>query len=405
MRRLLTQAELDGWLLYDFRGGNPLAAALLGIPPDAHLTRRYFFWVPRAGQPTLLANGIETGNWRALLGAIPGGETARIRAYSGHLDLQAALGEILKPGQRIAMEYSPSAAVPFVSRVDGGTLEQVRGFGVEVVTSGDLLQQFLRLSSDELDAHREAAACLLAAKDAGFRLVHERLQRGETVDELSVQGAVMGVIAEWGMVTDHSAIVGFGAHAADPHYSPSAAQNARLLPGQCVLIDLWAQKRPDLPFADITWMGCAGEPDEGLLEVWSAVRDARDAAVDLITTQGYETLQGWQADRTARDLLTERGYGEAFLHRLGHNIYFTGHGPGVNLDDFETHDTRRLLEGLLCSVEPGVYLPERGIGVRSEVNLYFAPGGRLEVTTTPQRQLLVLGRPGVTYADALAAAI
>ncbi len=404
MRQQVLAANIDGWLLYDFRGGNPLAASLLGLPTDAHLTRRYFFWVPREGAPVLLVNGIEAGNWRTYLSAMDGGETVEMRPYSGHETLKAALGAILKPGQRIAMEYSPNASVPFVSRVDAGTLEQVRSFGVEVVTSGDLLQRFLVLSDAELAAHKTASACLMAAKDAGFKLVHERLQKGEPIDELSVQAAVQAVIDDWGLITDHPAIIGFGAHAADPHYAPNAAENATLQPVQCVLIDVWAQK-PGMPYADITWMGCAGTPSEELTDIWEAVRDSRDAAVDLIAKEGYPNLQGWQADRVARDLLIARGYGDAFIHRLGHNIHVTDHGPGVNLDDFETHDTRQLLEGLLCSIEPGVYLPNRGIGVRSEIDIYFAPGGNLEVTTTAQRELILLGDPNTQYADALAAAL
>jgi Xaa-Pro aminopeptidase len=215
---------------------------------------------------------------------------------------------------------------------------------------------------------------------------------------------VQAVIEEWGLITDHPAIVGFGAHAADPHYAPNVKENATLRPGQCVLIDVWAQD-PDMPFADITWMGCAGTPSTELTAIWTAVRDSRDAAVDFIRARGYANLQGWQVDRVARDLLIARGYGEAFIHRLGHNIHVTDHGPGVNLDDFETHDTRQLLQGLLCSIEPGVYLPERGIGVRTEIDIYFAPGGNLEVTTTAQRELILLGDPNTSYADALAAAL
>jgi Xaa-Pro aminopeptidase len=402
MRQQVVAAGLDGWLLYDFRGGNPLAASLIGMPLDAHLTRRYFFWVPREGLPIVLVNGIEAGNWRNYLSGMDGGDSVQLSPFSGHATLQAALGELLKPGMRIAMEYSPSASVPFVSRVDAGTLEQIRGFGVEVVSSGDLLQRFLVLSVEELAAHKTASACLMAAKDAGFKLVHERLQKGEPVDELTVQAAVQAVIDEWGLITDHPAIIGFGVHAADPHYAPNPTENATLVPGQCVLIDVWAQM-PNMPYADITWMGSAGAPSDELNQIWTAVRDARDAAVDLITQKGYVNLQGWQADRVARDLLIERGYGDAFIHRLGHNIHVTDHGPGVNLDDFETHDTRQLLEGLLCSIEPGVYLPERGIGVRSEIDIYFAPGGKLEVTTTAQRELISLGEPNTSYEDAFAA--
>jgi Xaa-Pro aminopeptidase len=404
IRRLVADADLDGWLLYDFRGGNPLAHQVIGLPGNAHLTRRWFLMVPPVGAPTLLVNGIEAGNWRGHLAAISGGGAVQLRPFSDHTDLTAALGGLLRPGMRIAMEYSPQAAVPFVSRVDAGTLEQVRALGVDVVSSADLLQHFLALSDEQLTAHRTAAAGVLAAKDAGFRLIHERLQVGASVDELTVQAAVMAELSERGLITDHSAIVGFAAHAADPHYAPNTAANTALQPGQCILIDVWAQV-PGMPYADITWMACAGKPGEELLAVWTAARDARDAAITLAVERGYANLQGWELDRIARDLLIAAGYGPAFFHRLGHNIHVTDHGPGVNLDDYETHDTRRLLPGLLCSVEPGVYLPERGIGVRTEIDLYFTPGGAAEVTTTAQHNLLVLGEPGVSYGDVLVGAI
>jgi Xaa-Pro aminopeptidase len=385
LQQQVRRADLDGWLIYDFRGGNPLAHQLLGLPASAHLTRRYFAWIPRDGEPVILHSVIEGSTWRSLVGQA----NVRLRPYTDHADLDRALGEILRPGQRIAMEYSPLGSIPYGAHVDAGTIERVRTFGVEIVTSADLLQRFLRWSDDDLRAHRVAAEGLTAAKDAGFRLIDARLRAGEPIDELAVQAEIGRVFAERGLITDYPAIVGFGAHAGNPHYAPTPETSAKLRPGQCVLIDLWAQV-PNRPFADITWMGSAGPPSAELAAIWTAVRDARDAAVALLE-KGYVGLEGWQVDRVARDILDRAGYGAAFTHRLGHNIAKGPlHGDGANLDDFDTHDTRKLTEGLATSIEPGVYLPDRDIGVRTEINVYFGPNGA-EITTPCQRDLIVLG--------------
>ncbi|WP_027483825.1 M24 family metallopeptidase [Deinococcus pimensis] len=384
LRGQLQGTDLDGWLVYDFQGSNPLARTLLGLPEGAHLTRRYFVWVPREGRPALLHHRIEGGTWAA----IGAGADLDRRPYSAHEELDAALRDVLSSARRIAMEYSPRGDVPYVSRVDAGTLERVRETGVDVVTSADLLQALLQWSPEDLAAHRRAVAVLMDAKDAGFRLVHDRLTANEPVRETQVQAEIMRVIEAGGLVTDHPAIVGFGANAADPHYAPGGEHDATLERGQCVLIDLWGQE-PGRPNADVTWMAFAGEPDAEFTRAWQAVAAARDAAVELMRRE-HGALQGWQVDRAARDLLTARGYGEHFTHRLGHNLGVLLHGPGANLDDLETHDTRRLTTGLAVTVEPGVYPRERGYGIRSEVNVYLAPDGP-EVTTPVQHTPYVLG--------------
>ena len=383
----VTEAGLDGWLVYDFRGSNPFAARLLGLPTGLHLTRRYFVWVPREGRPAVLHNAIEGGNWKR----ITAGSDVETVSCAGHAQMQAALEARVRPGMRAAMEYSARCAVPYVSRVDAGTIEQVRALGAEVASSADLMQEHLVWSDEDLAAHLVAADAVVAARDAGFRLIHERLRAGEPVDELSVQAAIMAVFAERGLESDHPANVSFGAHAADPHHAPNADDNPALAPGQCVLIDLWAQV-PGRPYADITWMGCAGEPSSELVRIWEAVRDARDAAVSLLAG-GYKGREGWEADRAARAVLDGAGLSAAFTHRLGHSLgTLAVHGDAVNLDDFEAHDTRKLIPGIGVTIEPGAYLPERAIGVRTEVNVYFAHTGEATVTTPLQRNLLVLGK-------------
>ncbi|MBB6099336.1 Xaa-Pro aminopeptidase [Deinobacterium chartae] len=385
MQRLLQGAGLDGWLIYDFRGLNPHATSLLRIPRGAHLTRRYFVWVPAKGQAAVLHNAIEGGTWAKV------GAALERRVWSSHSNLQVRLGEILRPGMRVAMEYSPQGAVPYVSAVDGGTLERVRGFGVDVVSSADLLQGFLTWDEQDLAAHLEAVEVLMRAKDAAFELIHRRLLAGGPVTETEVQSEIQRVIEAAGMDSDHPVNVSFGAHAGDPHYDPQPGADATLRWGQCVLIDLWC-RREGRPFADVTWMAFAGEPDAEFLQTWEAVKAARDGAVAQLHADFARGLEGWELDARARALLTERGHGAAFFHRLGHSLGTEQvHGAGANLDDLETHDTRRLLAGTAVTVEPGAYYAERGYGVRSEINVYLSPEGPV-VTTPAQDYPYVLGR-------------
>jgi Xaa-Pro aminopeptidase len=387
------QAGLDGWLIYDFRGLNPHAATLLNLG-HTFLTRRFFVWVPTRGRAAVLHHRIEGGAWKRLLAD----SDVDFVPYSAHTELGARLSELVS-GRAVAMEYSPRAAVPYVSYVDAGTLERVREAGVrEVQTSADLLQGFLTWTADDLAAHRRAAQVLMRAKDLAFELIHTRLQAGTPVTELDVQAVIAAQIEEAGMVSGHPVNVSFGANAADSHYEPSPEQNATLQAGQCVLIDLWAQE-PGRPFGDVTWVGHAGDMGEEYRHAWRAVSGARDAGLKVMQQrQAGGELQGWEVDRAARTVIEQAGLGEHFTHRLGHSLGAAIHGAGANLDDLETHDTRLLLPGLCVTIEPGVYPAERGYGIRSEINVYMTPQGP-DVTTPIQAAPFILGRAGESWAE------
>ncbi|WP_407540577.1 M24 family metallopeptidase [Deinococcus radiomollis] len=380
---------LDGWLVYDFQGLNPHARTVLGLR-EAFLTRRYFVWVPAHGTPTLIHHRIEGGTWRTLAA----GTELNFLPYSAHTELDAHLKTLLS-GKRGALEYSPHGAVPYVSRVDAGTLERLRAAGLDPYSSADLLQGFTVWGEGDLEAHERAVAVLMDAKDAAFELMHESLKAGRPVSELEVQALIMARIQAAGMSAGHPVNVSFAGNAADPHYEPSEAQNAVLRPGQCVLIDLWAQE-PGRPFGDVTWVGHAGEPGAEYLHAWEAVAGARDAGLRLMrerlgrAAQHGGTLEGWEVDRVARTVIEDAGLGEYFTHRLGHNLGVQIHGSGANLDDLETHDTRKLLPGQAVTIEPGAYVTPRGYGIRSEVNLLITPEGPL-LTTPVQARPFVLG--------------
>ena len=381
----LERQDLAGWLIYDFRGSNPLAKRFLQLG-DGFLSRRVFLFVPPEGTPILLLHAIERGS----LPEVP----FEVRTYSSRQSLRAEL-EALLPQGKVAVEYSPNNDIPYVSFVDAGTVDLLRSLGVEVVSSADLLQAFSAWTPEQLDAHLQAAEHVMQAKDIAFEFLSLQTQMGNEVRETNVQKVITDYFDSHRLEYDHPPIVGFGSHAGDPHYAPRPGSDACLKEGDAILIDLWCKlPQEDAPYADITWMGCYGEPSEKLQEVFEVVRDARDLAVATIRKAYIENRipQGFEIDRAAREFITNKGYGEAFFHRTGHSIGTAhAHGEAVHLDDFETHDTRDLRPGIAVTVEPGVYLDD--LGVRSELNLVLEENGP-RVTTGEQRELVVVESKG-----------
>lgn len=383
VQRAIADAGLDGWLLYDFRGTNPIAGTMLGL--HGMVTRRVFGWVPREGAPVAVTHAIEQAPWAAWPAAW-GREV-----YSAWPILERTLADLVR-GKRVAMEYSPGDAVPYVDRVPAGVLEMVRAAGAEVVTSGDLVTAlYATWTPEHLAAHRRAAEAIARLAREAFDFVEQRLRAGDLVHEHDVMRRIREAFAAEGLETDHGPNVSFGANAANPHYEPSPERPVRIEAGALLLIDLWARE-PGNPYADQTWMASVGEPSARAVEVWTAVRDARDAALDYLKARiaAGDPPSGGEADDAARRVIVERGFGDHFVHRTGHSIDPRDlHGSGPHLDNLETRDERRLIAGVGFSVEPGVYL--RGeLGVRSEVNAVVGDG---ELVITPdeyQHELRVL---------------
>jgi Xaa-Pro dipeptidase len=372
----LRDLGLDGWLLYDFRGLNVLARRVLAVPADAILTRRWFYFIPAQGEPRKLLHRIEPHALDHLPGAA--------RSYLRWQELEAGVAALTAGARRVAMEYVPRNANPYVSRVDAGTVELVRANGVEVVSSGDLVQLFEACWDDEQWAmHLEAAKHTRSAYDAAFAFIAERVRRDGGVRETVVQQRILDHFTEHGLVTDHPPIVGVGPHSGDPHYAPAAGPNdTAMKEGDFVLIDLWAKlDKPRAVFSDLTRVGFIGkEVPARYEEIFQIVARARDAAIRRVRTayDKGELLQGWQVDRAAREVIERAGYGEAFCHRTGHSIGQETHGNGANMDDLETHEERQVLPRTCFSIEPGIYLPE--FGVRSEVNVFIDGARKVHVT-------------------------
>jgi Xaa-Pro aminopeptidase len=385
VQRALHAEGVDGWLLYDFQGSNPVSYRLAGMGGGGHLaTRRWFYLIPRSGEPRALVHAIERHN----LDHLPGSK----RVYAGRTQLVEGLAEILGGLKRIAMEYSPDCAIPYVSRVDAGTIELVRGTGAEVVSSGDLIQQFeARWSEAQIATHRAAAEKLYRIKDKAFEEVSRRLRDKVATTEYDIQQKMVGWFTEEGLVAESAPNVSAQENAGNPHYLATAADHRLIRENELVLLDLWGKLRqPGAVYADITWIGFTGTAiPEKMASAFEAIRGARDAAVSAIetaATAGRE-IRGFEADRAARQVLIDAGYEQAILHRTGHSLGENVHGNGAHLDDYETHDERRLMPGSGFTIEPGLYFKD--FGVRTEINMVWTAAGP-EVTGPRQKAILSL---------------
>jgi Xaa-Pro aminopeptidase len=385
VQRALRADGLDGWLLYDFHGSNPIAVALAGLGGGGHMTtRRWYYLIPANGQPRGLVHAIERYN----LDALPGDK----QVYAGREQLEAGLDALLAGMKRVAMEYSAENAIPYLSRVDAGTAELVRKRGVEIVSSGDLVQQFeAAWTPDQLATHRAASDALYRIKDRAFAAAAAALRDGITMSEYALQQQMVGWFEDEGLVSDSAPVVAIGGNAGNPHYLPTAERSRPIVADEILLLDLWGkQTSPGAVFADITWVGVTGSTvPEAPARAFAAIVAARDAAVALVeeSARTGRDLRGWEVDRAARQVLQGAGYGDHILHRTGHSLGESVHGNGVHMDDYETHDDRRILPGTGFTIEPGLYFDS--FGVRTEINV-FRDARDARVTGPRQMELVKL---------------
>ncbi len=378
IQQALRDAEIDGWLFYDFRGSDPLAYRILQLDPTLHVTRRWYYWVPAQGVPVKVLHRIEPH----VLNVLPGQDDY----YVSWEQQRQILARLLAGGLRVAMQYSPLNAVPYVSRVDAGTIELIRSYDVEVVTSADLIQTFeARWTDRQLESHQFAAAALRRIVDQAFSHVHDAVIQGRNLTEYGVQQFILTRMHDAGMITSSPPIAAVNAHSADPHYGPGETGSAEVTRDVLLLIDLWAKRaETGSVYADITWTGFVGQTvPVKHREIFELVRQGRDAALSFVRTEvaaGHRPF-GWEVDDACRQVIQRGGYGDQFVHRTGHSIGEEVHGNGANIDGLETQDTRRLMPRTCFSIEPGIYLPGE-FGIRSELDVYLA-----------DREALVFGLP------------
>lgn len=382
LREILAASPHSAWLFCDFRHSNPIAYRALGLDPSRVATRRWYYLLTELGEPQKLVSAIEPDSLDNLPGAT--------HIYHTWQEREAMLAAILRGHSAVAMEYSPRNAIPYVAKVDAGTVELVRSFGVEVASSADLVQQAVACWSEQQIAdHRQAASLLMTLKDEAFALVRQEVLAGREINEYQLQQWMVDWMTGHGLELDHPPIV--AANASNPHYEPAPGHSALIRPGDTLLLDFWAKRAtPDAVYADFTWMAYLGESVPARqAEIFAIVAAARDAAIALVqdAAASGRRIPGYQADDAARDVIARAGYADYFIHRTGHNIGREVHGEGANLDNLETHDERLLLPMTCFSVEPGIYLPD--FGVRSEVDVLLLPD-RAEVSGEIQRAMLPL---------------
>jgi len=384
IQEVLRREGMDGWLFFDHHRRDPLAYRVLGLPPETHCTRRWYYFIPAQGEPRGLVHRIESG----VLDTVPGEKTR----YSSWSEQTGGLKKLLGGAQRVAMQYSHDCAIPYVAMVDAGTVELVREQGAEVLSSAELIQHFeARWSKAALESHLEAGQRVDRVRAEAFRMIGERTRNGGSVQELEVKNFVREGFTKAGLYTDHGPIVGVNANAANPHYEPVEGRTLPIRSGDLVLLDMWAKMdQPGAVYYDITWTGyCGASPPDEMRKVFGVVREGRDRAIERVQkgVRGGEAVRGFEVDDAARGYIASQGYGEFFVHRTGHSIGQEVHGNGANMDNLETHDVRRIVPWTCFSIEPGIYLEK--FGIRSEVNV-FVEEKDARVTGEIQKELVLI---------------
>jgi len=362
----LREEGLDGWLFFDHHRRDPLAYRVLKFTPNSIVSRRWYYFVPAHGEPVGMVHKIEAQTLSELPGAMS--------TYAGWNEMVDGIRRLLGAAKRIAMQYSPDCAVPYVAMVDAGTIELIRGLGVEIATSANLVQYFeARWSKEQLEGHLEAGRRVDRVRREAFERIGEKLRGTEQVTEWDIQQFIRSRFREEGLFTDHGPDVAVNANASNPHYEAKEHSASTIKKGDVVLIDMWAKlDQADAVYYDITWMGfCGPQPPSAMERVFGVVREARDRAIQCAeqAMASQRELRGYEVDDAARGFIRDQGFSEYFFHRTGHSIGTEVHGTGANMDNLETHDERKVIPGTCFSVEPGIYLPE--FGVRSEVNVYI----------------------------------
>jgi Xaa-Pro aminopeptidase len=384
IQKSLREAGLDGWLFFDHHERDPLAYRVLQFKPPRPPSRRWYYFIPASGKPRGLVHRIES----AMLNALPGAKVS----YSSWKEQVEGVRQLLGGVRRVAMQYSPCCAIPYVSNVDAGTVELVRSVGAEVVTSADLIQIFeARWTPAVLEMHLEAGRRVDGVRRETFEFVQQALRKEQPITEHAVQQFVMRRFGESGLTTDHGPIVAANANASNPHYDPVEGRSSLICRGDSLLLDLWAKlNQPDSVYYDITWMAfCGGDPPIERQRVFHVVRDARDAGIQFVIARvtAGPAVKGFEVDDAVRGHIAKHGFAEYFTHRTGHSLGREPHGNGANMDNLETHDERRIVPGTCFTIEPGIYLPE--FGVRSEVNI-FVDENSARVTGEIQREWVLL---------------
>jgi Xaa-Pro aminopeptidase len=383
----LRNMGIDGWLFYDFHGRDHIAARILGLGGGHMATRRWFYYIPANGEPTKLNHKIEPNYLKSLPG--------KKELYLPWQQLSEKLSNILDGAKKVAMQYSPNNAIPYVSIVDGGTIDLIRSFGVEVVSSGNLVSLFeSHLSDEEIADHRKCGEVMQSIKDNAFKYIRTRINEGNPATEYEVQQYMHQQFKDNGIFWDHGPIVGINEHAGDPHFEPTPENSQKITEGDLVLIDLFARfEEEGSIFYDVTWMGYVGNDiPERVMKIFRLTADARDAGYNLVKERfaAGEPVTGAEVDDAVRNVIEDAGYGEYYWHRTGHNIATDCHGNGTHIDNLESNDVREIIKGSIFSLEPGIYMPEEKLGFRTEIDVIVDNEGNVDVAGDIQQEIIII---------------
>ncbi|HKI77158.1 MAG TPA: M24 family metallopeptidase [Ignavibacteriaceae bacterium] len=386
IQQILIKLELDGWLMYDFRGNNNLALNILKIPKGKISSRRFFYLIPAKGTPVKIVNGIEANN----LDHLPGKKLI----YTSHNSLSKCLIKALTGHKSVAMEYSPKNSIPYVSKIDAGSIELIRSFGVKVFSSSELISRFDSIwSRTQFNDNKLVSKALTDTVAKAFKFCKNRLLNGKSLTEYDIQQFINSRLQKANFITNHPAIAAINSNSANPHYAPTQKVNRKIKKGDFLLLDLWAKvDKPNGVWGDITWVGYLGETvPRRYANIFNIVAEARDAAFNLVNdrfTHGRE-ITGYEVDDAARNVIKKAGYGDYFIHRTGHSITTEGHGSGAHMDNYETHDDRLILPSTSFSIEPGIYLPGK-FGIRSEIDVFIRSNGKVIATGEVQKEIIAV---------------
>ncbi len=386
VQSVLKKEKIDGWLIYDFQKKNLLAMEFLEIDPSCFLTRRFFYWIPVVGVPVKIVHATEMH----VLDKLPG----KTLSYFKWQTLEENLKNLLKGISSIAMEYSPRNAIPYVSFVDGGTLDLIREIVPKVVSSSSFVQEFTCvLTSQQRESQLEAAHILDCTVEAAWGFISETLNKKKKITEYDVRRFIALRLQEQGCVFEGGPICAVNENTSNPHYIPELKDQKEIQEGDFILIDLWCKKKEaGSIYGDICRVGvAAAAPTEEQQLIFDLVRKAQKEATDFVIQKFLEKkdVRGWEVDQSARKVIEEAGYGEFFIHRTGHNIYVQDHGPGTHMDSIETFDDRLILPRTCFSIEPGVYLPKK-FGVRLEYDVFITADGKVEISGGVQTEIKIL---------------
>jgi len=379
----LRAREIDAWLFFDHHHRDAIAYRILGLPESLMVSRRWFYLIPARGEPSKLVHRIEP----FYLDSLPGPK----RQYAAWQELADNLRAMLSGVRTLAMQFSPNNMIFTVSVVDAGTVDLIRSFGINVVTSANLVAQFeAAWTEDQIRSHFAARDSIDSITEAVLKEIGQRVRHGGTT-EFEVQQWLVEAFRREDLVADGPPIVAVNENSSNPHYVPSADHCAPIRDGDFVLLDIWGKKSaPGSVYYDISWTGVVGNSlPPRIAEIFDIVRRSRDAGIEKVQTSiaGGDNVCGWEVDKAARDVLETAGYGRYLNNRVGHSIGTEVHGNGPNMDNFESRDERELIPNICFSIEPGIYLPE--FGLRSEINMLVRRGSA-EVTGRIQDEVVMI---------------